>query len=563
MNIIEIRIDPYEEQNEIIIDGRKPSLNGTLSGFVKKSFLTWADDFFDAAFKENNDSFGLTVSAESFETRLLYVLAGQYEYCESFSEKAFEMNMPIKERLIKLTDLCERNGISYKAEFKKAHVYSNLPFQQTEFLIQEETPESAEIIVFSNEKELTKFDEYREGAVVFILSDKEEISCVAGDRYIWKIPLASLSEVLNGAIEYFAEIPSIKNLIAILENNKEKLSEDDRICLNNYSTTIGRINVRSIPQIEVGTSFTPSFVSSAGEVNETEITIESSNPGVITIDGKCLYASSEGEANIKFFRNKELIPFAVKRVSTYIDRTVKEIVLTPESNIMGVNQTQLIGIKYVPADAEDKDTVEWTVDFDETATVDQTGVITSLQSGIVTVCAQTANAIARAEIEVQPDIESLTITPKEIDIYMDAADQHFEVTVSPANCYDGTYTWSSSNPNVMVIDDNNNGIIKGIGECTLTCKANASPCSDTCTVRIKSTLDRGENPWLSYTAVGLVITIITLFFSYPYLTLVVGVATAALGIISMIKKKRDLFWSAVLIIIAAGLVFWRCSPMFM
>ena len=100
----------------------------------------------------------------------------------------------------------------------------------------------------------------------------------------------------------------------------------------------------------MGTSFTPSFVSSAGEVNETEITIESSNPGVITIDGKCLYASSEGEANIKFFRNKELIPFAVKRVSTYIDRTVKEIILTPESNIMGVKQTQLIGIKFVPAD---------------------------------------------------------------------------------------------------------------------------------------------------------------------------------------------------------------------
>lgn len=563
MNMIEIRIDPYAEQNDIIIDGRKPSLNGTLSGFVKKPFLTWADEFFDTAFKENNDSFGLTVSAERFETRLLYILSSQYEYCESFSEKAFEMNIPVRERLLKLADLCEGTGIFYREELKKVHVYSSLPLQQTDFIIQDETPESAEIIVLSNENELADYHEYLEKAVVFVLSDKEEISCVAGDRYIWRIPLASLSEVLDEATEYYAEIPSVKRLIAALEYNKEKLSDDDRICLNNYSTTIGRFNVRSIPQIEVGTSFTPSFVSSAGEVDETEISIESSNPGIIRIDGKCLHAVSEGEANIKFFRNKELIPFAVKRVSTYIDRTVKEIILTPESNIMGVSQTQLIRIRFIPAEAEDIDTVEWTVDSDEMATVDQTGKLTSFKSGLVTVCAQTANAIAQIEIDVQPNIESLAIVPKEIDIYMDAADQHFEVSTSPANCYDGTYTWSSSNPNVMEVDNNNNGIIRGIGECILTCKANAGCCSDTCRVRIKSTLDRGENPWLSYTAVGLVITIITLFFSYPYITLVVGVATAALGIISMIKKKRDLFWSAVLIIIAAGLVFWRCSPMFM
>lgn len=557
MNTLELRIDPYKLQNDITLNGKKLSAFSVLSDFVKKPFISWADNFYDLSYKEINDEYHVVITAEKFEVKLLSLLAENNNYCKSFSRSDFSINTPIAERKNKLVDLLNKYDIDIPKFDKTLKIYTELPLGNYESVEKVKTPDVADVVIISN-NESTDLQKYNNASIVLTLGEKEEILCPAEDLYVWCVTLDNLKETIELIKEHYIIIPYIRVLIEITKDKVSSFSETDKIEFYRCSGVDVKIDVKNIPAIEVGTSFIPEMIST-GSLDNYIVRMESQNPKIISINDNTLTALDEGTTVIRFFKEESLIPFAVKTVETYKDRTVHEIQLSVDSYIMGINQEKTISISFVPVDAEDRNSVKWMSDNPNVISVDNSGNIVTKERGVATITATTQNAIASVIIEVQPDIESLCITPKSFKIYRDQAAPHINIDITPANCYDKTYSWESTNPNVAVVDDQNNVVIKGIGSCELICTSTDKRKYDKCEATIISTLERGKNPWISYAAVAFVILIGSLLFSYPIISVVAGVVTSILGIVSITKSRKDIFWSALLIILAIGLIVLKYS----
>lgn len=136
--------------------------------------------------------------------------------------------------------------------------------------------------------------------------------------------------------------------------------------------------------------------------------------------------------------------------------------------------------------------------------------------------------------------------------------------MNPENCFDSEYEWSSSDENVAVISKRNNGeefieTRRVRADCVLTCTARRGTGMATCKVHVKSTFDdqEHEHTFLSITAVCAVISGICSIFGIAAVSCIAAIITLVLGIMAMKKNKKDVFWSVLLMVVAAALALMR------
>ena len=135
------------------------------------------------------------------------------------------------------------------------------------------------------------------------------------------------------------------------------------------------------------------------------------------------------------------------------------------------------------------------------------------------------------------------------------------VRVLPENCSNKTYEWDSSDESVaVVIYDHGLEKIhaKRVNEngCVLTCRTVEGECSATCTVKVKSTLDRETHAWLSIAAISFVFTLIAGIFNLGPICSLLAVAGALIGgAIAIFKNRNDISW-AILLMAASVVLTW-------
>ena len=111
--------------------------------------------------------------------------------------------------------------------------------------------------------------------------------------------------------------------------------------------------------------------------------------------------------------------------------------------------------------------VTWESSDDDTATVDENGVVTTLQTGIVTI---TGTSEANAEytdsvvIQINPvSVTGITINGYNKDYLTKNESVQLTAVAEPQNAEDKELTWSSSNKNVATVDQTGNVTAKGQG----------------------------------------------------------------------------------------------------
>ena len=141
--------------------------------------------------------------------------------------------------------------------------------------------------------------------------------------------------------------------------------------------------------------------------------------------------------------------------------------------------------------------IVWTSSNREVATVDNDGVITAVGGGEATITAKVAGKSAACQVTVGTPVSSVSLDITAITL-VPGENYNLSATVSPANATDKTVTWSSSDTDVVAVDQSGQVRAKSVGTATIT--ATAGKCSATCLVTV---LPPVENIILEQTSVNL------------------------------------------------------------
>ncbi|MCR5450729.1 MAG: leucine-rich repeat protein [Solobacterium sp.] len=157
--------------------------------------------------------------------------------------------------------------------------------------------------------------------------------------------------------------------------------------------------------------------------------------------------------------------------------------LEDEESIL-IEKGQTYQLEYViePEDALNQN-VTWSSSDNKVASVDENGLVTGLSNGTATITITTEDGDHSASIEVAVVVKVKGITLSDDQISIAIRDQ-YELTavIEPEDAYNQTVLWSSSDEDVVTVDEN--GIVTAVSEGTavITAETKDGGYTDTCTV---------------------------------------------------------------------------------
>ena len=249
-------------------------------------------------------------------------------------------------------------------------------------------------------------------------------------------------------------------------------------------------------KLTVGDNYTLTAVKKPADATD-KVTWESSNTEVATVDANgVIKALKAGETTI----TAKLAGFsvAIKAVVAEASVPVTGIKLDKSTADMKTGATLQLTATIEPENATSKN-VEWTSSDAETATVDQNGLVNAVKAGTVTITA-TANGFSTTCAITITDIAvtGISLDKPEIKDLKIGETVKLTATVEPENATDQTVTWSTSDEEVVSVDQEGN--VTGVAAGTATITATAGEMSATCEITVIIPV---EGIKLSYSEVGL------------------------------------------------------------
>ncbi len=552
MNTLKIKLNPYKDVNIASLDDKPLSPYSELNNYMKEPFLKWADKLLGAAEREINDDYQLVVSGEDFETKMLQDMQNDFDACKSYSVEPYQVNSSVHERFALIKELATKYGVQVQLDNFRMPIYSEVELRFDETMVCQAAPESASLYLTENPSFANQILAKNGPAIVILVSNKSAVTAIGDMKYQWEIEANRLNEIVEITLDRFVKIPIITYVANQLKNIAAQLTDEDNQKLALATEIDMFISVADVEPIEVGTSRELVVRTVPESDSVPALRIECSNTSVIVVDGMSLSAVAPGQVYIDIYKADELIPFVRKQVVATQDNSVKKIELSLVDGKMGIGRSQSVAITLFPADADDASLVEWTSSNNDVVAVDEDGKITAVSAGRAVIKAATPRVSEQVEVEVLPNLSSITLSTTRVELFVGETNP-IDVSVSPANAFDSSYEWQTSNKSVAIIDklDDGSQIIRatGIGECVLTCVAKEGNCSATCSAKVESTFKRQENihTFLSYTAIAAVACLVFAVLSIKIGVLISAGVTVLAGITAIGKNKKDFLWSVVLI----------------
>lgn len=555
MNTLKIKLNPYKDINIVTINDKPLSSYSELNNYIKEPFLCWASKLLDAAEREINDDYSLIVVSDLFERLFIEGLQNDFDSCKEYISKGFQLDTTITERFDLVRGLAAKYGVIFSADDYKLPLFTNVQLSVDESLVNYTSIENAKLIVSESDEILDHLNECAEGLIVVLLSEKNVVSSIGKENYLWKITDRDLDAVLSSIIDRFVKIPIIEKAASLLNCVEDSMDNEDILNLKLATEIDPFISLSDIQDIEVGETVTVEARSFPEGSKMPQLHMISQNTNIIAVDGMSITALAPGSTSVDFYTAEENIPFARKTIRTFQNNLVKRIDLSLSEDRMGIGRTQKVIIKLFPEDSEDKDEIVLSTDNPDVIIVNQNGELTALKEGKATVTASSKKVSTSEIITVLPNINSIVSSVSQSTLYVGQT-QPIDVTIEPSNCFDPSFEWKTSDKFVAIVEKQNDGnsIIRaiGIGKCTLTCVATEGGCSTTCEVSVESTFKKRENTngMLSLTAILTVVSVFCAAFEAKAVMIPLVIATGVCGVMAVIKNIVDRFWAFLLVAIA-------------
>jgi uncharacterized protein YjdB len=216
------------------------------------------------------------------------------------------------------------------------------------------------------------------------------------------------------------------------------------------------------------------------EATIKEVTWSSSNTSIATVNSSGLVtANNTGLAGTSVIRATATDGSGVfgEATLTVSPVNVTSVSVTPETaTIVGLGNTQQLTATISPNNATNKN-ITWASSDDAIATVNASGLVTSIAAGVVTITVTTEDGSFTDTSTITVSyvaVSSITLSSNEVTLYTAGTFRTLTLTatISPENASNKTITWSSSNSGVASVSSV--GLVTGlsVGSAIITATSN-------------------------------------------------------------------------------------------
>ncbi len=175
-----------------------------------------------------------------------------------------------------------------------------------------------------------------------------------------------------------------------------------------------------------------------------------------------------------------------------VEVAVTSVEVKPATLALVEGESQTLAATVLPAEATDK-TVRWSSSNTAVAGVDEKGHVTALAEGTATITAAAGNVKGQCQVTVSRKIVPVTgiaLDNREMTLEKGKTWQ-LEATVTPEEAQNKELSWSSSNTDVVTVDETGLATAVGGGEAVVTAQAVSAPgvtasCAFTVVVPVES-----------------------------------------------------------------------------
>lgn len=245
----------------------------------------------------------------------------------------------------------------------------------------------------------------------------------------------------------------------------------------------------SIPDLEIETNIPVEIESyiEPSNYNMSNLQWISSNPEIMIVENGIITALVEGESTIYVINdngvksNEILVKSIVK---------IKEIALSKENLEIDIGESETLLATISPENATNQNLI-WKSSDENIATVDENCVVTGNNVGECTVSVSSSDERVIAECKVKINaVEINSLSLDETNVTLGVGQEYLLIgSISPSNATYKNFTWSSSNTDILTV---NNGKIKAIAEgnavVTITSKNDKTA---SCNFTVKSSVSSG------------------------------------------------------------------------
>ena len=166
---------------------------------------------------------------------------------------------------------------------------------------------------------------------------------------------------------------------------------------------------------------------------------------------------------------------------------VTSVELDKTSATLTIGDTETLTATVLPENATDK-SVTWSTSDWNVATVNQNGIVTAVGPGNAAITVKTNDGDKTAACVVEVSERTIHVSSVSLDktsITLAAGDtETLTATVLPENATDKSVTWSTSDWNVAIVNQNGTVAAVGPGNATITVKTNDGKKIATCEVKV-------------------------------------------------------------------------------
>lgn len=548
MNQVKIKFDPFQDKCTIAMNDVPLAVQCDLDRYLNQSLLVSGQTLLEELAEELNAEYDLTVVGTDFEKFFTGDLKRSCADCRVLSAETID----IVQRYEEASKMMVCDTEDYK---ERVYVGEDQQIGLDErFVMPVSDLSQATICIAANGIRARMYAEDSKAKLILYPAEEAAVTYVGKGRCLWGMKPTLIPRRLQAAAARFA-IPAYLRM-ATLREQKEETVQTVR--------ELKRVDVCvhvSVPAEAIeGDVLCPVFHA---EGQMPYIRMESANPQVIQVLGGELSAVGEGTAKISFYKDSEVEAFETVHIQVKADTFLKTILLDAPGE-MKAGQTYRITASCLPADSPEISNLQWSVTDPDVADIDAAGNLHARRDGTTTVVAKAARTEGRVDISIIPGLDGIVLSKNEVTVGI-ARYEDIEVNVEPANCRE-EIVCRSTNPEVAVAEKNDQGQwqIRGVGvaasgngTCELIFSGDQGRCQAVCKVTVFSSLRiKHRNslyfPCMTCLTLG---TIVMRFLEGSvgrFGSLAFGVLTAAVGVLSVIKKR----WGAIWEIILAALSIW-------
>lgn len=232
------------------------------------------------------------------------------------------------------------------------------------------------------------------------------------------------------------------------------------------------------------------YSSAKTQISLSDIKWSSSDEKVFTVDkegkitivggGKATLTATLGESELTY--------------NIVVNNPLQSISL-PKTAIVYTDSTTNLTVKYIPENTTDSKSATWSTSNAKVATVDNNGKVKGISEGTATITVKVGTKTATCVVTVKKTVEEkIYFSKQEETILVTENTKVLDFVYEPGtNTNDETITWSSSDTNIVDVNDKGELIIKNTGKVTIevqTANGNKASCEVEVIDYLKGDLDK-------------------------------------------------------------------------